>query len=353
MDARMTGMGIVCCRSRGLNAFEQALRAGWVPPTFSEVPGIDRPVPAYTVPPEALKDKTVLGPMRRADRLSKMAVLAATDAWRDAGMDRADSSEVGLVVASGLGPHVRTFEFLDGILDFGDDSASPTVFSHSVHNAAASYITTSLQILGPVLTVTDFDFAFQQALTAALCWLEEGRCARVLVGAAEELGQVMLHVCARMVDLPPDGRPKPFEFSDSPSTVPGEGAVFFVLSAEESGEDYAAVSIGSPPARDADLWIMDAQGLSGTEEGYRELAPAGASLANYSPLTGGMMSGTAFQCAAAALSLRNGMRYASPVPENPHGLNVCRETKPAELEKISCLKLGASGEAAQIDLRRR
>jgi Beta-ketoacyl synthase, N-terminal domain len=120
---------------------------------------------------------------------------------------------VGLIIASGLGPYIRTFRFLDGILDGGDTNASPTDFSHSVHGAAAAYITELLDLRGPGLTVTDFENSFEQSIQLAQCWLDSDTCDRVLVGAVEELGDLLVHCASRL-----DSRLKP-----------GEGAVFFTL----------------------------------------------------------------------------------------------------------------------------
>src|SRR5579862_2988645 len=117
---------------------------------------------SYPVADQFLSDPAINQRMRRADRFSKMAAVAALDAWNQAHqnvlMDR-----VGLIVASGLGPYIRTFRFLDGILDGGDTNASPTDFSHSVHGAAAAYITELLDLRGPGLTITDFENIFEQS----------------------------------------------------------------------------------------------------------------------------------------------------------------------------------------------
>jgi 3-oxoacyl-[acyl-carrier-protein] synthase II len=154
--------------------------------------------------------------MRRADRFAKMTALAALDAWTRAAHACSDIplDRVGLIVATGFGPHPRGFKFLDGILDCGDAAALPTDFSHSVHNAAASYVSELLALRGPTLTITDFEVAFEHAVQLAQCWLADGFCDRVLVGVAEELGDVMLHCAARMTDR---------------AITPGEGAAFFVL----------------------------------------------------------------------------------------------------------------------------
>jgi len=156
--------------------------------------------------------------LRRADRFTRMAVIAATDAWNAAkecciGIT---PERIGLIVTSGFGPHCRGFKFLDGILDSGDTAASPTDFSHSVHGAAAAYISRILDIRGPALNITDFEIGFEEAIQIAQCWLKEKACDRILIGAVEELGEVYLWCANRMLD-------------GLKSVFPGEGALFLML----------------------------------------------------------------------------------------------------------------------------
>ena len=81
----------------------------------------DRPAVAA----DALKDKSLFAGMRRADRFSRMAVMAAHAAWAGAAPEGIAPERIGVAVATALGPHARTFAFLDGVLDFGDDAVSP------------------------------------------------------------------------------------------------------------------------------------------------------------------------------------------------------------------------------------
>jgi hypothetical protein len=156
--------------------------------------------------------------LRRADHFVRMAVMAATDAAQQARQTCAGvpSERIGLIVTSGLGPHCRGFRFLDGLLDCGDTAASPTDFSHSVHGAAAAYITELLELRGPSISTTDFEAGFESGVLLAQCWLAENACQRVLVGAVEELGDVLLHCASRLRN-------------DSEQAVAGEGAVFLML----------------------------------------------------------------------------------------------------------------------------
>ena len=117
---------------------------------------------------------------------------------------------LGVIVATAFGAHVTTFEFLDGILDYGEAAVSPTVFSNSVHNAAASYISSAMGIQGPTLTVTRFFFPMQAALQLAEAWLREGRMEQVLVGAVDQLGEVLAYIMEAKRGIARDGKDKTF-----------------------------------------------------------------------------------------------------------------------------------------------
>lgn len=174
---------------------------------------------------DLLADPAISKRMRRADRFSRMAVAAAMDAWKQAesACEGVPRERIGLIVTSGFGPHCRGFRFLDGLLDCGDSAASPTDFSHSVHGTAAAYITELLELRGPSLSTTDFEAGFEEAVLLAQCWLQDQMCQRVLVGAVEELGDVMLHCVGRMI-------------APEQPTILGEGAIFFMLGPRSSGD---------------------------------------------------------------------------------------------------------------------
>ncbi len=200
--------------------------------------------------PLRVDDATITDPvlgkrLRRADRYTKMAVLAAADAWDAAKHAIADvpRERIGLIVSTGFGPHGRGFKFLDGVLDCGDLAALPTDFSHSVHGAPAAYITEILGLRGPSLSVADFVSGFEQAVQLAQCWLAEGACDRVLVGAVEELGEVLLHCAARMLNY--DQR-----------IIPSEGAAFFMLGPAGTQGAVATLTATDKPGA-VDLVLLD------------------------------------------------------------------------------------------------
>jgi len=352
---KVLGMGIIFNRGRGGSALRDALRQGWQPP-LSEVQEKGRSHPVYQVPTDVLQDRAVLKGMRRADRLSKMAVIAASDALADSELTEIDRRRTGVIVATGCGAHVTTFDFLDGILDFGEAAVSPTAFSNSVHNAAASYISSALGVQGPTLTVTQFLFSFQGALQLAGAWLREGSADHVLVGAVDQCGEVMAYIANAKLGIARDGKIRPFA-SPSTQAVPGEGAVFFLVSRNGDGRPYCEVKdvrfgVRGEVLVPAELTIFDADGMVPDELSYASHDAPAAAVAAYSPLWGSMMIGSAFSCAAGALMLRDQVRYASPVPAGSDGLNVLSETFDYSVELIQCVRYNCSAENAVILLQK-
>ncbi len=347
------GMGIVFTRGRGIDSLDKALQEGWQRP--AEVDIKDRKSFAYRVDQQAISDRTLLKNMRRADKLSKMAVVAASEAIANGGTEDLNRKRVGIIAATALGAHVTTFDFLDDILEYGDAAVSPTTFSNSVHNAAASYISSVLGIEGPTLTVTQFFFAFHSALQLAQVWLNEGRCDYVLAGAIEQYGDVLAYVHDTKLAPAPDGRIRPFNFKPA-YQVPGEGSVFFLLSNKKHDNTFCeihnvSVNADGKDIPQADLDIIDTDGLLEDETVYKSCLSPAIPAASYSPLFGSMLSGSAFNCAAGALIMRNQTVYSNPVTDNPHGFNIVNNTRPCNIELIRCIRYNCLDEKAEIILR--
>ncbi len=349
----IAGIGILTNRGRGIPSLQQALAEGWRKPT-ARAGGT---LPVYAVPAAALADRPLLGQARRADRFSRMAILAAHDAVQDAGLGPDEIAPMGLVIATAFGPHQTTFGFLDGLFEFGETGVSAVAFSHSVHNAAAFYTASIVGSHGPTTTITRFIHSFHEALGIAQAWMAEGRCRTVLLGAVDECGAVLEHAWTRKLPRATDGRIRPFTFSDTPESVPGEGAVFFVLRRDETPKIYASIAeVRIDPGADvtsgADLYVMDSDGLGGDESPYQRLSHAGAPTASFTPIIGSMMTGSAFSCAIAALMLRDQVRFANPVPDGPCGVPVKDDSGPASLDRIDCIRFDCRGSAAAVRLQR-
>ena len=84
------------------------------------------------------------------------------------------------------GPATTTCKVVYDILDYPEEEILPTGFSHSVINAASSYIGASLKIHGPTFAVAGFEDPFYEAADLARVLLSAGKCHRVLIVAADE-----------------------------------------------------------------------------------------------------------------------------------------------------------------------
>ena len=332
----ISGIGIVFTRGRGIDAFDKALKEGWREPSGTGL------IPAYRVDQETLTDASLSKKIRRADRFSRMAVLSAVDAYRDSAISVNEREKLGIIHATAFGPHTTTFSFIDDILDYSDANVSPTKFSNSVHNAAASYVSAILDSRGPTVTLTQFKFAFQNALILAGSWIAEGRCDHVLCGCTDELGTVMEYACKMKLNIAKDGKINPFTFSDSPVSVPGEGSVFIMLSKEKGRNNYGKVtetSFSRNITGNPDLFVIDTDGMSVSETGYKDIINYGTLIAGYSPVFGSMLIGGAFNFAAAALMLKNRIAYKCVFQDNPFGAKLCAETSGKTIDKICCVSI--------------
>lgn len=345
---KISGMGVVSCAGRGLSLLEATVTQGWQAP--QGVP------PVFRVPPDALKDGALMRKIRRADRFTRMAVLSAHDAVEDAGLDATARSHMGIILSTAFGPHVTTFQFLDDILDFGEKEVSPTKFSHSVHNAAAFYVASTLGCRGPAITVTNFAFSFHHALILAKTWLASGRFRHVLVGAVDECHQVMEYICSRKLQLAEDGKVHAFDCAAEPQSVPGEGSAFFVLSHQAETEPYATISDiawtrKSQQVPNGDLMLWDADGMAGDESEYRNLCSKTRLVGAFTPCLGSSLTVSALHCVIGALVLRRGACFPPPIEENPHGLNLAPQSKDPIPKDVSCIRINCNAEIGWVALR--
>jgi len=262
--------------------------------------------------------------LRRADRHVRMSCFAALDAWPE--MDALNSmgnNNVGMIIASGFGPHQRGFRFLDGLLDHGDQAASPTDFSHSVHGSASAYISGLLELRGPTFSITDFRAGFAQAVQLAQCWIQQHICEQVLVGATEELGAVLLSVARQC--LPPGTHYNA-----------GEGSVFLLLGNCQNNPQ-ASLKIEASSQMTCELQNVDL--LVGQDNAYLQQAnttPAHVTFKTHTSFADAMgdnASTLAFETLGSILAMNN---PALPIHRlNLNSPNVPTSTRPAPVGNIN------------------
>ncbi|MBN1141183.1 MAG: beta-ketoacyl synthase chain length factor [Deltaproteobacteria bacterium] len=312
MKASIQGLGVVGAFGCGVAALKESLLQGPHSPgeLIFTAEGEERRMAAYRADPAPLERFVSKRETRRVDHFSKLALLGACLALEDAGALEGPRDDLGLIIASGYGATRTTFGFLDSVIADGDPCASPTLFSNSVHNAAAAHVAIQLRITGPTLTVSQFEMSVASALGSALAWLAEGRVRRVLFGAVDEICPVLGYCHRRFFGASP-GPIAPFDL-ERHSAVPGEGAAFLLLDSGGSsrygliaGVELRRIRAGQQlPGHTA--FILNVDGHPPCSGHYSRLLPTGAGVAAFTPHYGSFPTGQALDLAVAALALRDG-----------------------------------------------
>ena len=129
--------------------------------------------------------------LRRADDYIRLAVAAAFEVTQDLRQEDIKwQQHTGLVLGSGFSTMQTNFEVLDSVVS--GEQTSPTLFSHSVFNAAAGYVASTLGVKGAALTVTEFAFPFFKALEEAHLAILSGRLDSCLVVQVETYSDLLL-----------------------------------------------------------------------------------------------------------------------------------------------------------------
>jgi 3-oxoacyl-[acyl-carrier-protein] synthase II len=352
------GIGLVGGCGQGIEALRSALQSGRVEPQQIglERGGLTDSFPLYRASCAGLDEFIPKKALRRIDNFSRLTLLAACLALKDAGLLEADHSRMGVVIASGYGALKTTFDFLDSYLDFGYACSSPTHFSNSVHNAAAAHVAMQFRATAPSLSLTQFEMSVPSALLSAQCWLAEGRVDQVLFGAVDEYCEVLRYCRQRFFDEGERGPIQPHRFA-SQSAMIGEGASFFLLTRAADQAAYAHIDSlrlgnhGVCPLvlPQHDLLLIGADGHAVCGRMYEE-ALQGRESSAYAPLYGSFPAAVGFDLAVAALSLAECQLFESPQVEVP-GPGVAA-ARPLDAEKISCLKFGPGADYGLIRLSR-
>jgi 3-oxoacyl-(acyl-carrier-protein) synthase len=166
--------------------------------------------------------------LRRPDRLTQMALAAAERLSFPPGND----AETALITATAYGPAATTCRVIDDILDYPEEEILPTGFSHSVINAASSYLTAVRGIRGPAFALAGFEDPFREAADLARTLLAGKVCRRVLIVAADEESLI-----SRAVERL---RKKGFPAS-------AEGACALLLSSDPQTNRLGTLEISSAP----------------------------------------------------------------------------------------------------------
>jgi 3-oxoacyl-(acyl-carrier-protein) synthase len=268
-DFVITGLGLVLPCGDGIEAAQASLASGV--PCFGELPealGQGRGAACG-----AFNSVGIIPPMqlRRLDRPSRFAWVAAHQAFLDAGLDPKPLGErIAVAVGTLTGGSEASEAFMRPYLRRGPEGASPLVFPNCVANAASGHLALAFGLKGPSATFVDRENATFGALEQALRWLRAGVAEVALVIGADGLFPLLLDTCrgARLLD-----RHQVPEVGSGRGFLPGEGAQAFLLETV----DHATARGARPRATLRALTSNSAPG-SGVAERAEALAKAVARL---------------------------------------------------------------------------
>lgn len=124
--------------------------------------------------------------MRRCDMLTRAAIAAVyycIENLKCHGMSP-DLRECAIFTGLGTGTLETNLAFVDSLFE-QEGAGSPTLFSHSVHNTVAGYISRLFDVHGFSFTITDFAWPFLAALREAQCFISNKKVNIAIVVTAE------------------------------------------------------------------------------------------------------------------------------------------------------------------------
>ncbi len=184
--------------------------------------------------------KHVLDPkyLRRMSRIIRMGAAAAMECLREGGITKPGA----IITGTAYGCLEDTGMFLSKLVEQQEDMLTPTAFIQSTHNTVGAQIALVLGCREYNNTYVHRGFSFESALLDALMYLEEGEATDVLTGSVDEITDASHAILSRfdlykkdpvsnLGILPATGK----------GTIAGEGATFFLMSAEPGDADYAVL----------------------------------------------------------------------------------------------------------------
>jgi 3-oxoacyl-[acyl-carrier-protein] synthase II len=211
-------------------------------------------------PSELLSVKEV----RRLDRFSQLALVAAAEAIADAGWDDElpyDPFRAGCVVATGIGG-IQTVQIqLDLQRERGSERMSPLGIPAQMPNAAAAAISMKYGLKGQAFSVTSACSSGAHAIGSALRMIQYEDADAVVVGGSEAtLTTFGFGSFNAMQALSPTGMSRPFD-ARRDGFVMGEGAAVLVLEEASAAERRGATVLG------------EVSGYGSTSDAYHLTAP--------------------------------------------------------------------------------
>ncbi len=211
-------------------------------------------------PSEVLTVKEI----RRLDRFSQLALVAAGEALADAGWDGDlpyDPMRLGCILATGIGG-IQTIELQHDVLrDRGPSRMSPLGIPAQMSNAAAAAVSMKYGLKGQMYSIVSACSSGAHAIGCALRMIQYDDADAVVVGGAEAtLTPFGFGSFNSMQALSPTGISRPFD-ARRDGFVMGEGAGVLVLEEASAAAARGATVLG------------EVTGYASTSDAYHLTAP--------------------------------------------------------------------------------
>ncbi|MCL2394966.1 MAG: beta-ketoacyl-ACP synthase II [Acidimicrobiaceae bacterium] len=245
----ITGIGVIAPCGTGADEF-------WS--------GLLGPAPTGPRRVEHLDATGLYGPkdIRRVDRFTQFAAVAAAEAVKDAGAIDADPDRVGVVMGTGIGG-LETFEAqMHVLIEKGERRVSPFLVPMMMGNRAAADVSMRHGFRGPCEATVTACAAGTHSIANAARLVATGRC-DVAVGGSAEAAITPLGVAgfSNMTALSSSGISRPFDVRRDGFVI-GEGGGALVLEERERAQ-----------ARGAHIYA-EVLGAANTADAYDVVAPA-------------------------------------------------------------------------------
>jgi 3-oxoacyl-[acyl-carrier-protein] synthase II len=144
-------------------------------------------LPVHIAAPAAVDPTTVIDRVqaRRMDRCEQLALVAAREAWADAGAPTVEPERLGVVVSSGIGGIASTLVAYDTLMDKGWQRLSPYTVPMLMPNGSAGWIGIELNARAGVHTTVSACASGAEAIGYAIDMIRAGRADVVLAGGTE------------------------------------------------------------------------------------------------------------------------------------------------------------------------
>lgn len=246
-DIVVSGIGVVSPIGNSLSAVVENLQNLHSGISLFESPLLDKPF-AVGLVPENFSERFTRIERPFLDRTTQLAIIAAEEASKDAGIDNFSTygERAGVFYGTVRGGGATEWEAARQFYVERKHSARPYVIMNVMANAPAAQISIRQQVTGPTASHTSACSSSGNAIADACRHIQCGELDIALVGGAEatlEPGFLWawdgLRALAAVDESDPSRSCKPFSAGRT-GLVLGEGSVFFVLESREHAQSRGA-----------------------------------------------------------------------------------------------------------------